>query len=77
MNVNRRNDDVVYDFVFYFLNQNLFYCVFRAKEFLGKGRMFFGFEMSHAAPQTLYERQDPNVAVGDPSITGVCFSNSC
>ena len=47
------------------------------KEFFGKGRMFIGFEMSHAAPQSLFERQNPSAAVGDPSITGVCFPFSC
>ena len=75
MNTHRRgqSDDVLYDFVFCIKKSWLnYFAAFRVREFFSKERMFIGFEMSHAAPQSLYERQ-AGIAVGDPSITGVWF----
>lgn len=43
------------------------------KQWFGKGRMFFGFEMSHGPPQTLFERQS-GLNAGEPSITGMAYT---
>lgn len=58
---------------------------FSAKEWLAPTRMFIGLDLSHAGPQSLYERQSGQ-PVNDPTVVGVSvlraiasilFNNEC
>uniref|UniRef100_A0A915EWM8 Piwi domain-containing protein n=1 Tax=Ditylenchus dipsaci TaxID=166011 RepID=A0A915EWM8_9BILA len=44
-----------------------------AREWLRDSRMFIGLDMSHAAPQTLYERQ-AKIACSEPTIVGMAYT---
>jgi hypothetical protein len=46
------------------------------KKWFAPSRMFFGLEMSHAGPQSVFDRENAKAGkgkAGDPSITGVLF----
>lgn len=46
----------------------------RTKEWFNSYRMFIGLDMSHAAAQSLYERQT-DAPVSEPTVVGVNFYN--
>ncbi|KAH7727256.1 piwi domain-containing protein [Aphelenchoides avenae] len=44
-----------------------------AKQWLAPTRMFIGLDLSHAGPQSLYERQ-AGQSVGDPTVVGMAYT---